>query len=592
MSYMVLRRPYGLSSLGAAASYTATVNLATSTAASALPPCDINTGNATADADFKKCCEEAKQKLTGRPAWSVTQVANQIKTCSTQAITVAAKDLSCNKVKTGIAYIDTAFHNCCEGAWKSSGSVAERTKSLALCTANAAASGYVAATFATAGTIFCAAAGAATAGISTALAASGLCAAVAGTVGVFLYNRIQGYSTGALVVGGIMGVACGVVAGPLIGFACGIAAAELVRFLSEVVGPLLEKIFDPDAAERRRRAEVAAARALRDATRQNLYEAQGQVIEQWKATIDRVWTLYEKVLPSQLRNGAKNTIGITNTYDSIARAVIQASKGFPTQAEVDYYGGYDAAQRAVAGGKGAGMPYHQLSSARIADIKSRKTYTAGCEIYGRLSGGNYGPLSDMCPIFPEDEFMDEDASSGDKKDLAYYKALAAKYSVEVTDFFVMLPIVEVIVSNTITSYAAGAMFSDSVYQAKTATKVSLAARAQRAAGLAEAAADAALKGNAKEGAAAILKAKNNYVIASAALTSLISSTWGETSSASIASMCASDSSCTKASAAVVRAKKFSELAVTNAAHAATMRFALGSALAAGAAGALYLWMRK
>lgn len=603
MSYsLALRRPYALSSLGAGMGYVVSLE-------EQLPSCDLSiTGNATADAAYKRCCEETKTSMAVRRA-APSQVLNEIKNCSLKATGEVAKAKTCSEINTGISYIDSAFRSCCEGAWKGGGNVGERTKKLAVCTANAAASAALAGTLASAATAACVAAGAVTAGITTALAATGICGLIGSTVGVFIYNRIHGYSTQALILGGAAAAVCGFFSGGALALVCGIAIAELVDWISNLVGPTLESIFDPDAAKRRERAERLASEHARQATEKSLYEAQKQIVDQWSASVNRIWDVYESAFPTPAaRSNALAALGITNTYNSIAQALVTASQRFPNQEEVDRYGGYDAAQRAVMGGTGRGIPTSTLSAASIQARVASKLPWAGCEIYGRMSGGvrqsandsarapggSYGELSALCPPFPDQSFLDQDYDPNNKasRSADYYKGLGTKYMAIVKDFFTMLPMAESIVANNITTYAAVKRAQDLIDAARASSRSQIAARAAKAASVAEAAADAALKGNAKEGAAAVRRAQAQVAIAEAARKALFGDPSSGAASAAAAIACVQDKDCQKATSAASRAKVFAGLAVKNAEHAATMRVVIGAGVAAGAAGALYMLLRK
>jgi len=576
MSYSLVRSPFSLSALGISIP-------ANSVAAPVkLPSCDITTGSAAADAAFKKCCEGARGQLSS--GVSLDTVSKRIARCSTAALESAAKEKTCGAVTTGIYYIDQGFKTCCEVAWKSTGNVGQRTKKLAECTANAVASSALTGYLAAGATALCVAAGAATAGITTALAATGVCGLIGGTVGSFLYNRVSGYSTQSLVLGAAAAAVCGTFSGGALAIACGFAVAELVEWISDAVGPLLEDIFNPDAAEKRRRAERRAIRAVRNAVENSVHEAEAQITEQWKATINRIWDLYETLLPSDAqRAAALAAMGISNNYQSIALALIAAARHFPAKWEIDKYGGYDAAIAALAKGTGGGFHFTILDRADMA--RRAASHTVACEIYGRPdASGNFGPSSAICPPLVWNEFMAQEDSPA-KRTADYYRKLGADYGVMITDFFALLPMAETYVSTTITTFATVRRLDDLKKAADqavaTKNEAKLAATAVAAAKSAELAADAAKSWSGKTRERALVSVQLKYDVAKHARFAVtFTATPGSATSIVYQK---------KANAAVSRAAAAVKLAQSN---ARTAQLMVGGTAALGVAGIGYLMFRR
>lgn len=598
MSYALLR-PWQMSSLGV-----------TMTELSKLPSCDTKFGSDTVDSVYKSCCEQAKRTIAGRSG-TAAQIAANIGKCAATATATAAAESVCLSAKTGVQSIDTALEDCCHVVASGGGTIGERTKALALCAANAAANVAVTTTMAAIGTAACAAAGAVTAGITTVLAATGICGIIGGAVGTFLYNRIAGYSTGALIVGGLAAAVCGAFSGGSLAIVCGFLAAELTQWLSDTLGPVLERVFDPNAAARRayerRQAFHRAGEELRylltygeekpaagfaslakrvRSQQQNLEE---RMRDDWSATIERLWVLYDEACPTQLlRDGLAKDWGIRGSYQSLAQELVAASNEIAEGALAKL----NAEQKQLLSEAGMlPMPLPFMKAKLSADPK-----VMGCETFGRHDerglpiGYPNQPRSPICPPMFLSEFIQRE-TSGEFSDgsgmfgtwiaIQKYKQAAKDYQAKIRAFFEMLPNAEAIVAGRIATWASTqALARVAQFQA---TAKNLVLSIKRSAVTAEAAAIAAGKGDEKESAAAVLRAKNAFKVADEAYSSLMKMAQSDRSVVPEITAAAPVRSATQQSA--IKAEQ-------NYAANKRRRFLLGVTIAAGVAGSAYVMLRK
>lgn len=465
---------------------------------------------------------------------------------------------------TGNEYIDSTFVNCCKDIKKMSGlSVKEKAKGIGECIARGAA------------TAACLAVSPLTYG------ATGVLAPLCGTVGAFVFERVAGWDTTQWITAAPIGAFCAAT-GPLAP-ACSLAGAELVGWLSDNLGPVLEGVFNPSAAKERELKARAAAHALSDAREETLLRADASMRQLWSDSIHSIKTFYTKALatlPAAYRNNVQSALGFGPTYDGIAKALVASgARSVPLDFKVD--------------GKGS----------TVADrIRSQKSRTGhGCEstAEGCLGDG----YSEVCPFSFTDMYfhvyyaqgMDKLTGNTRDKRVSFDKQMLPTLQSAASGVLAATNQAITLVTTKILTTVSGVKQQSLLYEAQRNTKSQLATKAASAASAAEAAADAALHGDAKEGAAAIARAKQNFDIANKAMLMLLDSYGARDTpelSASVASRCASDTYCNKAGSAVRRAKVASELAVTNAAKAATRRLVFGGAVAAGVAGAIYLMLRK
>lgn len=409
----------------------------------------------------------------------------------------------------------------------------------------------------------CFARAAATAGASAACLTAGVTApfaGVCGTVGAFIADRVMGYDAQQLGVGTAAAIVCTAASGGSAGAGCFYAAAEVVGFVSDTLGPIIESIFDPGAKARREYARRRADLSLYNASADAVRDAEAAAAEQWHDSVNRIWDLFEEAFPSQYRSLASSKLGFTNTYSSLATAF-----------------------------QNAGVPLHTMPSEELA-THNQGTYAA-CEIYGRMVKGTYGPLSPLCPPFIANEFY---ARLTDINGNAAKEAANELLGV-VNAFFTALPLAEAGLAARIAVVAIAVKQQQALDEAAQASRANLATKVVSAAGVAVAAADAALKGNAKEGRAAVARAKNRYDMALAAYNLLLDSYGKRTTAAEaavVAMTCAKDADCKRAAAGVERAKAAAELAVKNAASATTKRYLIGTGAAAAVAGGVYLFLKK
>ena len=216
---------------------------------------------------------------------------------------------------------------------------------------------------------------------------------------------------------------------------------------------------------------------------------------------------------------------------------------------------------------------------------------AACEIYGRQVKGKFGPLSPLCPPFVTNDFFAKVSGKGGSD----AQQIANELLAVVNAFFTALPLAEAGLAARIAVVSIAVKQQQALDEAAQASRANLATKVVTAAGVAVAAADAALKGNAEEGRAAVAKAKNRYDLALAAYSLLLDSYGKRTTAAEaavVAMTCAKDADCKRAAAGVERAKAAAELAVKNAASATTKRYLIGASAAAAVAGGVYLFLKK
>lgn len=435
---------------------------------------------------------------------------------------------------------------CCEAFKKSSGNTESRTKDMAECFARAAA----------------------TAGAAAACVAGGITApfaGVCGTVGAFVADRVMGYSKTQLAVGVGASIVCSVATAGTTSTACFYAGAEVVGWVSDKLSPVIEGIFSPSAAADRVRAQRRADNALYFDNVEKVHEAQENIADAWRASVNRIWDLFDGAFSPNYRALAREKLGFYDEYTSIALTMMNM-----------------------------GVPVTVMPQAELAR-HTKDTYVA-CEAYGKKVGTSYGNLSPLCPPGVIDAFYKAIETAKGSHDESRIAAAATKELLALTAmFFFQLPLVEAALAAKIAVVAVAVKQQEALDQATHYNRSQMATKAEGAAGVAEAAADAALKGDAAESKAAVQRAKNRYDVAVAAYNMLLD-TFGARSSAGaaagVAAACAKDVDCKRAGVAVARAKAASELAVKNAAHAASMRLLMGAGVAAGVAGIAYYFLRK
>lgn len=435
---------------------------------------------------------------------------------------------------------------CCESFKKSQGSAEHRAKIMAECFARAAAA---------------AGAGAAcVAGVVTAPFA-GVCA----TVGAFLADRVMGYNKTQLAAGTAASIVCGIASGGTAATTCFYVGAELVGWIGDKLGPAIEGIFNPGAANERELARRRADNALYNGSRDSVMDAEKAITEQWSASVRRLWDLFLEAFSPSYYAAARAQLGFGNDYHSIALAMINS-----------------------------GVPMTVLSSTEFGKIAA--TSAAACEIYGKSINGSYGSKSPLCPPLLVDKFYAATAKTGSSHDAAQVAKQAANELIATANmFFFQLPLVETMLASKIAVVAIAIKQQQAFDEARQAKRSNFATKAATAASTAEAAADAALKGNPEESRAAVERAKNRYDLALASYNMILDSfgsraTSGEAMVVAIA--CSKDADCQRAAKAVARAKAASELAVENAAAATTKRYLLGAGIVAAVAGGAYYFTRK
>lgn len=426
---------------------------------------------------------------------------------------------------------------CCEAFKNATGSADERAKIMAECFARAAAS----------------------AGAAAACVAGGVTAPFAGvcaTVGAFMADRVMGYNKTQLAAGTAASIACAIATGGSSTTTCFYAAAEVVGWVGDKLGPIVESIFDPNAAKRRERARRDAMHSLYFASQASVVNAGNMIDSQWSDAVNRIADLFTSVFPAAYYESAKTKLGFGNDYHSIAMAFL-----------------------------GLGVPMTVMSQEYVAACDGGKKCRV-CENYAKpeYSGKILSPI---CPPLIVRKFYEavNKGSNTLEEDSGQAQQAANELLPVANAFFFQLPIAESALAAKIAVVAVAIKQQQALDEANQATRSKLATKAASAASAAEAAAEMALNGNAKESEAAVARAKNRYDQALAAYNLVISNLGSE-------SGCAKDADCQRAATAVARAKSARDLAIKNAATATTKRYLIGGGLAAAAAGGIYLFLRK
>ncbi len=577
MSYALTLRG-GRLTLGAAASFSATLSVAAKTSASVasgktpdtLPACDL----VFSDPGARKCC--AQVKLSGA---SVEKQAKDIAACGAKATAdalVPCKDLA----DTGIGYVDDAIVECCEWVKQSNGTLEEKAKGVGECVAKGIARGAGAAVGAAVGAALCAATGV---GATVAYFCGMAGGIIGGVIGGFLYDLISGYSVGQLGAGLVAGALCGVISGGALALVCGIAAAELVGWLTDIVGPVLEGIFNPSAAKDR---ELAARKAYHDAIEAN-YESCADATQRyrrhWGLGIHSLKELYLKAFKTAaLQAQAEKLLGYGFTYSDLAGALTKAGAGSQR-----YTG--------VAKGQRGCYPDASWECANCGDIEYVRTKAQTHELADAWDGvvaawtiDKKPPAwSDICPFSLERFYVEERAKAlGPKPSreqvVKWERKVAPVLGQIAAVGFASLQEALAIVSTQIATVAASLKKQELLEAAEKSSRDQLAARVAKAAATAEIAADAAKKGSAKEAGRAVVKARQQYDIAKATYNRLA---YDQLTSTSVVPQLKG------ASASLQRAKVARDNAPLFAARTARNRLLLGAAVGAGAVGAAYYFTR-
>lgn len=436
---------------------------------------------------------------------------------------------------------------CCQSFEHASGSTGDKAKAMAKCFAKAGALA--------AGAAACTATGAGA-------VVAGLCASVAAAI----MGRLLTYDTTQVVVGVLAAAVCGLVTGGVAAPVCFFAAAELTAWLSDNVGPVLESIFHPSAAANREKARRKAEHELYFKTVDSVQKTQAVINEQWSASVNRIWELFDAAFPANYRAQAKTSLGFGGDYHSISLTLLNA-----------------------------GVPYTIYPFTNAAGVQHTVDTYPLCEALGKKVNGTYGPLAPICPVDIVDIFYK--GTMGGKDTTQALKEVMPKIEKDVNAFFMVLPIVEAILASRITMLAISIKSQELLENAHKATRSQLGSRVILAATMAESAANSAKSGNAKERARYVLRAKQQYDIADAAYKKLMHDEYGGTpTSAKAAAMqqvaCENDPVCFRVSKAIKRAAAAKKNAPIFAAQAARNRMLIGGALVAGVAGATYLAVRR
>lgn len=451
---------------------------------------------------------------------------------------------------TGNDYIDSTFVGCCNDIKKMSGmSTADKAKGIGQCVARGAATGA------------CMAAGVLTFGITTALAP------ICGTIGAAVFNRVMGWDATRWVGAGIGTAVC--VGNPV----CTFAVAELVGWISDALAPVFEGIFNPSAAKKRELAARAAFHALTSAREKFLLEADAAVRELWSNAVKSTKDVYREslaLLPAAYQAKAKKVLGFEPNYDGIAKALVAAGARItPLTLHVDEKGS-TVADRLHA---------------------QRDSTGVGCErtAEGCLQDG----YSEICPFSFSDLyialFYAQGKLTGNTRDrqVAFEQQTLTQMQQIASSLLPQYQQAIAVVSTKVATVMVGLKQQALLEATQQASRATMAARGVTAASRAEAAADAAGKGFAKERASAVLRAQDQYNIAKTAYAAVLS-TYGSDASAQQAA-CAKDAACVKALSGLKRAQTASELAVKNSSSTGLMHVAVGVGAVATAA---YLLLRK
>ena len=436
----------------------------------------------------------------------------------------------CSDVKTGFDYVDTVLVGCCTEVRRQSGkSAAEKAQGVAQCVARGAA---IAA---------CIAAGPATYGVTVAFAP--LC----GKIGAWVANRVMGWDTKQKVTAGVADVICGAT-GPA-GAICGFAAAELMGWMSDKLGPVVEGIFHPGAAADRERAKRRTDNKIYWASVASVRASETQIVEQWTASVNRIWSLFESTIAPADRADAKKRLGFGADYHSIALAMVNG-----------------------------GVPLGIMAQAELAKHHT-DTYPA-CEVYGRKVNGSYGAPDPICPPFTLQLFYTAiQGAKSSHEESAMAEAASVKLAALATTFFNKLPQVEAAMATKCAVLATAYKQQRALAEAQAATEATLVAKAVAAAAAAEIAAAAAFSFSSDTRDRSIATAQAQYRIAAQAKVLLTFA----------ASTAPSSASARKMSAALTRAQVARVKAKNNALHA---QWVAGGVAAAGIVGIGYLFLRK
>ncbi len=431
---------------------------------------------------------------------------------------------------------------CCDEFKRSTGTAGERTKGMAECFARAAAM----------------------AGAAAACVAGGITAPLAGvcgTIGAFVADRVMGYDKKQLAGGIAASIICSAATAGAGTTQCFYAGAEVVGWVGDKLSPVIEGIFSPGAAAARVRAQRSADNALYFGSVDKVREAQQEIIGAWQASVNRIWDLFDGSFSVNYRTLARQTLGFSDDYASIAQVMMSA-----------------------------GVPISVMPQAELAKHK-RDTYPA-CEIYGKKVGGSFGTPSPLCPPLVLDAFYTAIQAATDSHSEAQIASVTSQRLLALTGaFFFQLPLVEAALASKIAVVAVAIKHQEALDQAVTFSRSQFATRAESAAGNAEAAADAALKGDAAESERSVQRAAHYAEVSRAAYKVLLGA-YATQSASGAAGSCASDVNCTRARVAVVRAQAAAALATKNAAHAANKRLLLGASITVGIAGAAYYFFGK
>lgn len=482
----------------------------------------------------------ASASTTVRDAAAAAQV--ELPDCSDAAI-------------TGNDYIDSTFIKCCQDIKKMSGmSTADKAKGIGQCAARGAATGA------------CMAAGVATLGITAALAP--LC----GTIGAAVFDRVMGWDTKQWVAAGVGAAVCAAVSAGLAGPLCAFAAAELVGWISDALAPVFEGIFNPSAAKDRELAARAAFHSLVDTREEFLRQADEAVGQLWSNAIKSIKDVYLEslaLMPVAYQAKAKKILGFEPKYDGIAKALVAAgARATSLDLHVDDQGHTVRDRLRTQRDKGGGY---------------------GCE--GSAEGCMKDGYSEVCPFSFHDLYLAlfyaQGKFTGNTRDrqIAFDKQALTQLQLIANSLLPQYQQAIAAVSAKVATVMVALKQQALIDATQQATRSTFAVRAVAAASRAEAAADAAGKGFAKERTKAVAKAIQQYDIAKAACNALLS-TYGSASVWKAA--CAKDPDCLKAVSGMQRAAAAAQLAVKNSSSAALVHTALGVGVAATAAYLLFV----
>lgn len=316
----------------------------------------------------------------------------------------AAPDCS-DAAVTGIKAIDDPIVGCCQDVRSGSGSAKDKAEGVALCIERGVAVGIGAAAGAATASAVCTATG-------VGAAVAPVCGAIGSAIGALLGSRVAGYTTGSKVMLGVGTAICGP--------SCGFVLAEMSEFLSETVGPIISGIFSPGAANQREKERRRAEHSALLASEQAMRDAEAATVEAWKASINRIWDLFDKMFPAKSqKTEATKAIGISASYLGIAAAYLRL-----------------------------GLPLDKLPDATVE--RYRKQGAQGCEIYGRKVDGSYGPVTGVCPPFWWQRFLADPRNT--KASAA--PVIAADLADDINLFFEKLQAAEITLAAQIVTFSA------------------------------------------------------------------------------------------------------------------------------------------